>query len=184
MKEVFDWIYSIVIALFLAMVIHIFLFVPTRVSGESMMPTLTNGEYLIVSKISHVLRSAPDYGDIVIIDSRVQRPRTWMDDLAEPMYNYMALFDKDLQGHNIWVKRVIGKGGDVLEFKNGHVYRNGEELQEPYINEPMEFTMEGSYTVPEGMVFVMGDNRNHSSDSRFIGPVPIDHVLGKVAVEL
>ena len=56
-----------------------------------MMPTLTNGEYLIVSKISHVLRSAPDYGDIVIIDSRVQRPRTWMDDLAEPMYNYMAL---------------------------------------------------------------------------------------------
>ena len=79
---------------------------------------------------------------------------------------------------------MIGKGGDVLEFKNGHVYRNGGELQEPYINEPMEFTMEGSYTVPEGMVFVMGDNRNHSSDSRFIGPVPIDHVLGKVAVEL
>ena len=56
MHEVLDWVYSIVVALFLAMLIHIFLFVPTKVSGESMYPTLTNGEYLIVSKISHVLR--------------------------------------------------------------------------------------------------------------------------------
>ena len=142
MKEVFDWIYSIVIALFLAMVIHIFLFVPTRVSGESMMPTLTNGEYLIVSKISHVLRSDPDYGNIVIIDSPVQLPRPWMDDLAQPLSLYQALLYKHPQVHNTWVNRVTGKGADVLEFKNGHGYRNGEELQEPYMNEPMEFTME------------------------------------------
>lgn len=156
MHEVLDWVYSIVVALFLAMLIHIFLFVPTKVSGESMYPTLTNGEYLIVSKISHVLREMPNYGDIVIIDSRTHRERSWMDDLDEPMKNYIAIFDKSSQGHNVWVKRVIGKGGDKLEFKNGHVYRNGSELDEPYINEPMEFSMDGSYTVPEGMVFVMG----------------------------
>ncbi|WP_299144065.1 signal peptidase I [uncultured Dialister sp.] len=183
MHEVLDWIYSLVVALFLAMVIHIFLFVPTKVSGESMYPTLKNGEYLIVSKISHVLREMPNYGDIVIIDSRTHRERSWMDDLDEPLKNYIAIFDKSSQGHNVWVKRVIGKGGDKLEFKNGHVYRNGNELDEPYIHEPMEFSMDGSYTVPEGMVFVMGDNRNHSSDSRFIGPVPVDHVLGKVAFQ-
>ncbi len=183
-KEIFDWIYSIIVALFLAMLIHIFIFVPTKVSGESMMPTLHDGEYLIVSKIGHVFRDVPNYGDIVIIDSRTQRPRSWADDLAEPMYNYMAMFNKDMEGHNVWVKRVIGKGGDKLEFKDGHVWRNGSELNEPYINEPMEFSMNGSYTVPDGTIFVMGDNRNHSSDSRFIGPVPIDHVLGRVAFQL
>lgn len=184
MKEVFDWIYSIVVALFLAMIIHIFLFVPTKVSGESMVPTLSNGQYLIVSKISHVLREMPDYGDIVIIDSRTRRERSWMDDLTEPMNNYIALFDRSRQEHSVWVKRVIGREGDVLEFKDGAVWRNGEKLDEPYINEPMEFSMDGSYTVPDGTVFVMGDNRNHSSDSRFIGPVPVNHVLGRVVFEL
>lgn len=184
MKEVFDWIYSIVVALFLAMIIHIFLFVPTKVSGESMVPTLSNGQYLIVSKISHVLREMPDYGDIVIIDSRTRRERSWMDDLTEPMNNYIALFDRSRQEHSVWVKRVIGREGDVLEFKDGAVWRNGEKLDEPYINEPMEFSMDGSYTVPDGTVFVMGDNRNHSSDSRFIGPVPVDHVLGRVVFEM
>ena len=184
MHEILDWIYSIVVALFLAMLIHIFLFVPTKVSGSSMYPTLTNGEYLIVSKISHVLRETPNYGDIVIIDSRTHRERSWMDYLTEPLDNYIAIFEHSTHGHNIWVKRVIGKPGDKLEFHDGHVYRNGEKLDEPYINEPMEFSMDGSYTVHEGDVFVMGDNRNHSSDSRFIGPVPIDHVLGKVCLQL
>ncbi len=184
MKEVFDWVYSIVVALFLAMLIHIFLFVPTRVSGESMYPTLDDGQYLIVSKIMHVLREMPDYGDIVIIDSRTRRERSWVDDLTEPMNNYIAIFNKNRQEHSVWVKRVIGKGGDTLAFRDGAVWRNGEPLDEPYIHEPMEFSMDGTYTVPEGTVFVMGDNRNHSSDSRFIGPVPVDHVLGRVVFEL
>lgn len=73
-----------------------------------MYPTLTNGEYLIVSKISHVLRETPNYGDIVIIDSRTHRERSWMDDLTEPLDNYIAIFEHSTQGHNIWVKRVIG----------------------------------------------------------------------------
>lgn len=182
--EVWEWTYSIVVALALAMVIHIFLFVPTRVAGESMVPTLHNGQYLVVSKISHVLRELPDYGQIVIIDSRVKRPRDWGDDLSEPAYNYMSLFDSSYAANYIWVKRVIGHPGDRLGFHNGHVYRNGQQLQEPYTNGPMEFSIEGEYVVPEGTVFVMGDNRNHSSDSRYIGPVPISHVLGNVAWEL
>ncbi len=183
-KEMFDWIYSIVVALFLAMIIHIFLFVPTKVSGESMMPTLENGQYLIVSKISHVLRKMPDYGQIVIIDSRTRRDRTWLDDVLEPANNYIALFDKSRADHHVWVKRVIAREGDVLEFKDGGVIRNGERLSEPYIKEAMEFSLPDAYTVPAGYVFVMGDNRNHSSDSRFIGPVPTDHVLGNVVFEI
>ena len=180
LHEVYEWIYSIIIALAIAMVIHIFFFQPTRVSGESMMPTLHNGEYLIVSKWNHVLGEVPNYGDIVIIDSRVQYPRTWKDDVAEPMNNYMAFFNHDLQTKNIWVKRVIGRPGDTLAFHDGKVWRNGEPLDEPYINKPIEYSRKGEIKIPEGYVFCMGDNRNHSSDSRFIGPVPIDHVLGHV----
>ena len=180
LHEVYEWIYSIIIALANAMVILIFFFQPTRVSGESMMPTLHNGEYLIVSKWNHVLGEVPNYGDIVIIDSRVQYPRTWKDDVAEPMNNYMAFFNHDLQTKNSWVKRVIGRPGDTLAFHDGKVWRNGQPLDEPYINEPMEYSRKGEIKIPEGYVFCMGDNRNHSSDSRFIGPVPIDHVLGHV----
>jgi signal peptidase I len=178
--EVYEWCYSIIIALAIALIIHIFFFQPTRVSGESMVPTLHNGEYLIVSKFSHIMNEVPGYGDIVIIDSRVHYPRTWKDDVAEPMNNYMAFFNSKLQTKNIWVKRVIGRPGDKLAFHDGHVWRNGEELQESYIDEPMTYSQKGEITVPEGYVFCMGDNRNHSSDSRFIGPVPVDHVLGHV----
>ena len=116
--EVLEWIYAIVIALAIAIVVHTFLIQPTRVSGESMVPTLHNGEYLLIS--------------------------------------------------------------DTLAFHDGKVWRNGEALDEPYINEPMEYSRKGEITIPDGYVFCMGDNRNHSSDSRFIGPVPIDHVLGTV----
>lgn len=181
LHEILEWVYSIIFALAVAMLIHIFLVQPTRVSGESMENTLYNGEYLIVSKLSHVMGETPNYGDIVIIDSRVHRPRTWVDDVTEPMMNYVAFFNKNAQTHNVWVKRVIGRGGDTLEFKDGHVWRNGQELQEPYIKDgSMNYTRVGSIEVPEGDVFVMGDNRNHSSDSRFIGPVPVNHVLGHV----
>ena len=81
---------------------------------------------------------------------------------------------------NVWVKRVIGRPGDTLAFRDGKVWRNGEPLDEPYINEPMNYSRKDEIKIPEGYVFCMGDNRNHSSDSRFIGPVPVDHVLGKV----
>ena len=132
LHEVYEWVYSIIIALAIAMVIHIFFFQPTRVSGESMVPTLHNGEYLIVSKLGHVMGDVPDYGDIVIIDSRVLYERTWKDDVTEPMNNYLAFFNHDLQTKNVWVKRVIGRPGDTLAFRDGKVWRNGEPLDEPY----------------------------------------------------
>lgn len=183
--EVYEWTYSIVIALAIAMVIHIFLVQPTRVSGESMENTLHNGDYLLVTKWSHVLRETPAYDEIVIIDSRVNRPRSWEDDLAEPMMNYVAFFNSSAQTHYVWVKRVIGRPGDTLEFKDGHVWRNGTEMDESYTKDKlMNYSRETPVKIPEGYVFVMGDNRNHSSDSRFIGPVPVDHVLGRVAFDI
>lgn len=182
-REIFDWISAAIIALAVAVFMHAFIIQPTRVSGESMDNTLHNGEYLAVSKIMHDLREEPNYGDIVIIDSRVNRPRSIVDDVTEPLMNYVAFFDKSAQAHYVWVKRVIGRGGDTIQFKDGAVWRNGEKLDEPYIKEPMKYYHPEPIKIPEGYVFVMGDNRNHSNDSRFIGSVPVDHVLGRVVYE-
>ena len=184
-KELWEWLEAIVYAVILALLIHIFILQPTRVSGESMEPTLHNKDFLIVTRWSHILGTEPKYGDIVIVVSRVNSPRTWVDDVREPFMNYVAFFDKSAQGNYAWVKRVIGLPGDTLEFKDGYVYRNGEKLDEPYTNEPgkMKYARSTPVVVPEGHVMVMGDNRNHSSDGRFIGPVPMDHILGHVALD-
>lgn len=183
--ELFDWSYSIIIAFTCALLINAFLFQPTRVQGSSMEPTLQNDNYLLISKIPHTFGQLPDYEDIVIIDSRVQRERTWKDDLIDPMLTYLTIMkvvsDSD---HHVWVKRVIGKPGDTLEFKDNKVYRNGIALEEPYTKEPMSYTSDKKVIVPENHVFVMGDNRNNSSDSRYIGPVPKNQVLGKVVFKL
>ncbi|MDU4698798.1 MAG: signal peptidase I, partial [Paenibacillus sp.] len=68
--------------------------------------------------------------------------------------------------------------GDTIEVKDGHVFRNGQQLQEPYIKEQMDAGVSQVWQVPDNHVFVMGDNRNNSNDSRSIGPVPLDHVMG------
>lgn len=184
LHEIWEWVYAIVIALAVAIVIHVFVGQITRVSGESMENTLHNGDFLIVSKWDHIRGISPNYNDIVIIDSRVNRPRTWQDDVTDVASNYLSVFSKSAERHDAWVKRVIGMPGDTLEFKNGHVWRNGKELEEPYTKDTtMNYAQTASVKIPDGYVFVMGDNRNHSSDSRFIGPVPIDHVIGHVVFD-
>ena len=182
MNRVLSWLGSALFGCAIAILVQIFLFVPTRVAGHSMSPTLRDTEYVVVAKWPHVFREVPNYGDIVIIDSRVNRNRTIIDDITEPVTNFYHAINH-IDTHTVWVKRVIGKAGDTIEIKEGMVYRNGEPLQEKYIPEKMNDPYK-AYTVPDGMVFVMGDNRNHSGDSRIIGSVPLNHVLGKVAIAL
>ncbi|MCX7884178.1 MAG: signal peptidase I [Caloramator sp.] len=180
-KEIFSWACHLSIAFVVALLINIFIFQPTLVQGQSMEPTLHNEDKVLISKLLSTFDIEPSYGDIVIIDSRVGRPRTIKDDIADIFkYNMVtALFSKKPQDEIFWIKRVIGKPGDVLEFKNGKVIRNGSVLEETYINETMRYSTDKKVVVPEGHVFVMGDNRNHSSDSRVIGSVPFDHIVGK-----
>lgn len=175
-KEVWNWIGSFVISFVLVLLIGVFIFQPTKVLGHSMDPTLHDTQRVYVSKWGQTFSEVPDYGDIVIIDSRVNRDRTLLDNLKDsPPLN---LFTKKEDRH-MWIKRVIGKPGDVMEFKNHKVYRNGEAIDEPYVKEAMEFTSDKQWLVPDDHIFVLGDNRNNSSDSRVIGAVPLDHVLGK-----
>jgi signal peptidase I len=181
-REVMSWGIYILAAFGIALVINVFLFQPTMVKGQSMEPTLQDKDRVFLSKLSHTFRTEPDYGDIVVIDSRVERPRSLKDEGMEILKNNLVfswLAKKDSADEIYWIKRVIGKPGDVLEFKGNQVIRNGIVLEEPYIKEAMRSQAERTVRIPEGYVFVMGDNRNHSNDSRNIGSIPLDHVIGK-----
>lgn len=177
MKEIWSWVRSIAIAFILAFLTSVFLIQPYKVEGHSMDPTLHDQERIMVSKLSHTFSYQPNYGDIVIIDSRVDRPRSFKDDITEN-----ALFQLVTNKHQdsfLYVKRIIGKPGDEIELKDHKLYRNGTLVDEPYIKEEMTVAADGKYKVPSDHVFVMGDNRNNSRDSREIGFVPLSHVLGE-----
>lgn len=125
-----------------------------RVDGASMEPTLVSGEYVIVSRLSYRLGS-PQRGDIIVFHF----PR-------DPKEEY--------------IKRIIGLPGDEVEVRNGSVYVNGQPLTENYLNVKMNYM--GTWRVPEDQLFVLGDNRNNSSDSHDWGMVPMNYVVGKALV--
>jgi signal peptidase I len=126
----------------------------SRVVGSSMEPTYHNGNIILVDKVFYKEAS---YNDIVVVTYHIDE-------------------DNDEQ----IIKRVVGVGGDHLEVKDNKLYRNGELVEEDYIKETME-TEDFSVDIPEGKIFVMGDNRNVSVDSRMIGYVDFDDdVIGKV----
>jgi signal peptidase I len=177
LKQFWSWTRSLGIAIALVLFIGIFVFQPYKVDGHSMDPSLQDKERIYVSKLNHTFSYLPKFGDIVIIDSRVSRARTFKDDVLDN--SLFQLFKGSSNEQTFYVKRVIGLPGDSLQFKDHHVVRNGVALQESYINEPMDYISEDIVTVPEKHIFVMGDNRNHSNDSRAIGFIPLDHVIGK-----
>ena len=128
----------------------------SRVVGSSMEPTYHNGNIVLVDKFFYK-RSQPQYNDIVIVK-----------------YHVNAQEDQI-------IKRVVGLSGDRIEMKNNQLYRNGELLEEDYIQEAMVGNEDFAYDIPEGKIFVMGDNRNRSVDSRLIGYIDFeDEVVGRV----
>ncbi|HEY3423995.1 MAG TPA: signal peptidase I [Negativicutes bacterium] len=153
-EEIKDWIVSILIAVVLAFFIRYFIVELYMVEGPSMRPTLVNSERLVVNKFIYRFKT-PERGDVLVF----RYPR-------DPSRDF--------------IKRVVAIAGDTIEVKDGRVFVNGQLLNEPYILEKTR----GSYalnTVPEGHIFVMGDNRNNSEDSRFpdVGFVPLELIKGK-----
>ena len=144
---------TIVPALLIALLINVFLGQATRVDGQSMEPSLHSDERLVVEKLSYRLRG-PQRFDIVVI--RVPS-----------------------QGDDLLIKRVIGLPGETVEIRDGVVYINGVELGEPFVEQRTYPGRDAKVTVPPLHVFVMGDNRTHSNDSRSFGPVPIDNIVGR-----
>jgi signal peptidase I len=146
-----EFLEALIPALIIVFVINAFLAQATRVEGESMVPNLHNNERLIIEKLSYRFH-APERGDIIVI----KPPR---------------------QGTEPLIKRVIGLPGDIIAIHDGKVYINEQALDEPYITIQTAGIME-QQLVPEGYVFVMGDNRGASNDSRSFGAVPLQDIIG------
>ena len=159
-NELWEWLKILLIASVLSLVIRYFFFTPIIVDGKSMMPTLENRERMIVNKLSYVF-GKPERFDIIV---------------------FHAPEEKD------YIKRVIGLPGEHIEYKDDTLYVDGVPYEEPYLEEYKKQLMGGtltepfSITVPKGHLFVMGDNRRQSKDSRHIGPIPIESVLGKTTL--
>lgn len=164
-NEAFEWIKALAIAIIIAIVIRSFIFTNYAVEGESMMPTLQNANRLIVNKIDYHF-TQPKRFQVIIFH-------------ATPTQDY--------------VKRVIGLPGDTIQYKNDLLYVNGKPIQEPYL-EPYkkklgsghltwDFSLQSLHLgnkVPPGKLFVMGDNRQNSVDSRSFGFVDESKIVGKV----
>lgn len=149
-RNLFDLLETIVLAAVLFLIINA-VSARVRVDGLSMMPTLQNGEFVLVNRLAYRLGS-PTRGDIIVFRS-----------VSQP--------DLDL------IKRVIGLPGDSIEIADRAVVVNGVRLTEPYINAAPRYS--GNWTVPAGQLFVLGDNRNDSSDSHSWGLLPEQNVIGK-----
>ena len=183
-REILSWVITILVAFLAAIFINAYLFRISKVSGGSMDKTLHDTQTVFISRVPYFF-SQPKYGDIVVFD-RDQVHRNFFVEIKESLqYNVITLkFTKKSLEHKYWIKRVIGLPGDTIEIKADGVYRNGILLEESYVNPdevPRYATWIGrTWEIGEGEVFVMGDNRNHSTDSRVIGPIKINSILGKV----
>lgn len=156
-RETRGWIFSLITAIIIALMLRFFVFEFIRVDGSSMEPTLYTDEYVFMEKVTYWF-AEPAHGDVIIC-SYPNRTETF-------------------------VKRVIGIEGDVLEIKDGVLYINGQANDDYY--EGIMNTVLAPITVPEDAVFVMGDNRNHSMDSTnsSIGALGYDMILGKAVFVL
>lgn len=158
-NNLWEWGKALLIALLVVGAVRYFVFTPIVVDGQSMMPTLNSGDRMIVNKLGEIERF-----DIIVFHTPENK-------------NY--------------IKRVIGLPGDKIEYIDDELYINGKHFEEPYLekykqkeNHPFTetFTLEektGLETVPEGELFVLGDNRLKSKDSRAIGTIKISDVIGK-----
>ncbi len=176
-KKIAEWLKSIIIALILALFIRTFIVQAYKIPSGSMIPTLLVGDYLLVNKLSFGIRNP-------LKDDFLYR---WGLPNRQEIVVFTYPEDKKLD----FIKRVIGLPGDTVEIINKKVFVNGKPLKEPYAQftdntiYPKEISPRdnfGPVKVPPGYIFVLGDNRDQSYDSRFWGFVPIHSLKGKALI--
>lgn len=160
-NSIIDFLKTSVIVIFLALIIRLFVIQPFIVEGQSMEPSFQNNDYLITEKISFELR-APKRGEVVIFHPP-----------DNPNINY--------------IKRIVGLPGDKIELKEGNIYINDTIIKEPYLiagEQTISGQKEFKSTLKDEEYFLLGDNRNHSRDSREIGAIPKENIVSKIWVRL
>ena len=178
-QEIISWILTILVAVVAALVIRSVVFEPVRVDGHSMDDTLADGEVMFVSKF--------DYSSTWLClpwqsaEEKENAPRFTLGD--GPARFDVVICRYPGRGDTNFVKRVVGLPGDTVELREGYLYVNGEKYEEPYINDAYRtgsLNHFGPETVPEGKYFVMGDHRNNSNDSRSVGAIDRNMIIGHV----
>lgn len=176
MREVWETVRAIVVAVVIALLLRTFVIETFQVQGFSMEPTLQNGERLLVNKV--VLHLTPPHiGQIIVFRPPLPAaPALVAAGIAEASCEYTPDPPVD------FVKRVIALGGDTVDMRDGQVYIDGVLQPEPFLPPVWRdtFTSPTPVTIPSGDVFVLGDHRAASEDSRCFGPVPISRIVGVV----
>lgn len=192
-KDILQWILCIVIAIILALLVRHFIFTPTTVREVSMLPTLEDGDKLILNKWSITTGKEIERGQIITFEAPSVVDAYEVDyDEYYPVAEYYSssnIFSNFTHyvlgiGKTSYIKRVIAIAGDHILIKNAKVYLNNNLLQEDYLSDDVYTERTGQFydlTVPEGCVFVMGDNRTKSTDSRVFGCIPIEKIEGIVS---
>lgn len=172
----------VVVAFAVALLIKSFLVQAFYIPSASMESTLLVGDRVLVEKVTYRFDN-PDHGEVVVFEkdfgAPVEEDESFVRDIVD---SFRSLFGFPTGGQQDFIKRVIAVGGDRVEGRDGKVFLNGQELPEPYLPEGTQTSSFGPTEIPEGMVFVMGDNRGNSDDSRGFGPIEVDQIIGHAFV--
>ena len=180
-NALFELIFIVAIALSLALAVQAYAVKPYRIPSGSMIPTLRIDDRVLVDRVGHRLGAQPEVGDIVVF-----HPPTGADSdpavCGAPVAGEPCSRPTEEPSEQTFIKRVVALGGDTIAIRDGHVIRNGRRAAEPFAADCGGVDgcdLPQQITVPRGSVFLMGDNRGGSLDSRFWGPVPVDWVIGQ-----
>lgn len=187
--EIWEWTYCIVLAVVITLLVKNLLFSTTIVRKESMVPTLQDGNVLIINRLAQVMNKPLKRGDIVVIEAPNMSSIIADDGTVYAYYPEVGTVKNLLKyvTKTLYIKRVIGLPGEHLVIDGDDIYINGEKLDEPYTNPdrlevPPDYDMD--ITIPDGYIFCVGDNRDRSMDSRYFGLIPVDKVEGKTSLRI
>lgn len=194
-KNILEWVYCIIIAVVIAVLIKYFVGTPTVVRQSSMYPTLEQNDRLILNRLTRTMKKTPKRGQIITFEapsnSNIGLSVT---DMQKPVAKYeneptnwwgKFLYHVLEIGKESYIKRVIALPNEHVQIKDGKVYVNEKELEEAYLSDDVITEPTGilvDFIVPDGCIFAMGDNREGSKDCRSFGCIPVERVESTFAI--
>lgn len=195
-KDILEWVYCIVIAIVIAVLIKYYIGIPTSVRMSSMDPTLKEGDRLILNRLPRTFGKLPERGDIITFEAPtdlrdtkkkldLNNPIAIYDNQPQSWWNKFTYYVLEI-GKVSYIKRVIAFEGERVTIKDDRVYIDDKPLDEPYLGSNVKTgsNLLTDFTVPKGCIFAMGDNRADSKDCREFGCIPIEKIESKVWIRI